>query len=70
MCVLILYISSLPNDRFLGEICWAEDIYFFYSNPSIYVASINVVVKLFVPSNFNLCRHSIYVAFIWEPIAT
>ena len=34
-----------------------------YSNPSFYVASINVlsnyVVKLFVSSNFNLSRHSI-----------
>ena len=36
-----------------------------YSNPSTYVASINVVsiyvVKFCIPSNFNLRRHSIYV---------
>ena len=37
------------------------------SYPSIYVVSINVipiyVIKFFTPSNINLCRHSIYVAF-------
>ena len=38
-----------------------------YSNPSTYVASINVVsiyiVKFFVYPDFNLCRHLIYIAF-------
>ena len=38
-----------------------------YKNPSIYVAWINIVsinvIKFFVPSNFNLRRHLIYVAF-------
>ena len=38
-----------------------------YSNPSVYVGSINVVsiyvVKFFIASNFNLRRHSIYIAF-------
>ena len=45
-----------------------------YSNFSVYVASINIfsiyVVKVFVSSNFNLRRHSIYIAFFLEPTAT
>ena len=40
-----------------------------YSNPSIYVASINVVsiyvIKFDVSSNFNLRRHWIYFAIFW-----
>ena len=40
-----------------------------YSSPSIYVASINIVwiyvVKLYVSSNFNLPRHSIYIVFFF-----
>ena len=36
-----------------------------YSNPLIYVASINVV-DFFLPTNFNLRRHSVYVAFFWN----
>ena len=43
-----------------------------YSIPSIYVASINVVsiyaVKFFVPSNFNMCLHSILIAFFWNQL--